>query len=62
MRWAKRCKEWKRTGKRRNGETAKSSPFAHSPFADSLLFGIVQGAAFHDLRQQSAQAIVDLDF
>src|SRR6266567_3231775 len=30
--------------------------------ASQLLFGIVQGAAFDDLRQQSAQAIVDLDF
>ena len=27
-----------------------------------LVFGIVQGATFDDLRQQSAQAIVDLDF
>jgi len=59
-RWAKRCLEWKR----RNGETAKRG-LAHSPdrrFADSMLFGIVQGATFDDLRKQSAQAIVDLDF
>jgi queuine tRNA-ribosyltransferase len=27
-----------------------------------LLFGIVQGATFHKLRKESAQAIVDLDF
>src|SRR5207245_8508011 len=27
-----------------------------------LLFGIVQGATFNDLRKESAQAIVDLDF
>jgi len=27
-----------------------------------LLFGIIQGATFEDLRKQSAQAIVDLDF
>jgi len=59
-RWARRCKEWKR----RNGETAKRG-LADSPtrrFADSMLFGIVQGATFEDLRKQSAQAIVDLDF
>ena len=59
-RWAKRCLEWKR----RNGETGKRG-LADSPdrrFADSMLFGIVQGATFDDLRQQSAQAIVDLDF
>jgi queuine tRNA-ribosyltransferase len=59
-RWAKRGREWKR----RNGETAKrgltDSP-AHR-FADSMLFGIVQGATFEDLRQQSAQAIVELGF
>src|SRR5438094_7235778 len=29
---------------------------------NSLLFGIVQGATFEDLRRASAQAIVDLDF
>ena len=59
-RWAKRCKEWKR----RNGETANGrvadSPIR--PFADSMLFGIVQGATFDELRKQSAQAIVELDF
>ncbi len=51
-RWAKRCLDWKR----RDGETAKQE------LADSLLFGIVQGATFEDLRKQSAQAIVDLEF
>src|SRR5947208_1476732 len=59
-RWAKRCLEWKR----RNGETAKRGP-ADSPsrrFVDSMLFGIVQGATFDDLRKQSAQTIVELDF
>ena len=29
---------------------------------NSLLFGIVQGATFDELRKQSAQAIVELDF
>jgi queuine tRNA-ribosyltransferase len=29
---------------------------------NSLLFGIIQGATFEDLRKQSALAIVDLDF
>jgi queuine tRNA-ribosyltransferase len=59
-RWAKRGLEWKR----RNGETAKrrlaDSPIC--PLADAFLFGIIQGATFEDLRKQSAQAIVDLDF
>jgi queuine tRNA-ribosyltransferase len=59
-RWAKRCREWKR----RNGETEQRR-LAHSPtrpLANSMLFGIVQGATFPDLRSESAQAIVDLDF
>ena len=59
-RWAKRCREWKR----RNGETAKRG-LTDSPvrrFADSMLFGIVQGGTFNDLRRASAQAIVELGF
>jgi queuine tRNA-ribosyltransferase len=59
-RWAKRCKKWKR----RNGES-ENGTLADSPirrFAHSLLFGIVQGATFDDLRKSSAQAMVDLDF
>ena len=58
-RWAKRCREWKR----QNAETTKrftDSPVR--PFADSLLFGIVQGGTFDELRRASAQAIVELDF
>ena len=59
-RWAKRCREWKR----RIGETAKrgrtDSPVRR--FADSMLFGIVQGGTFNDLRGASAQAMVELDF
>ena len=59
-RWAKRCKDWKR----RNSETV-SGRVADSrirPFAHSMLFGIVQGGTFEDLRKQNAQAIVELDF
>src|SRR5438128_5798090 len=51
-RWAKRCREWKR----RNAEMARPE------LADSMLFGIVQGGTFEDLRKESGQAIVDLDF
>jgi queuine tRNA-ribosyltransferase len=69
-RWAKRCADWKR----RNGESAFAKATTDKtakrgladppscPFADSMLFGIVQGATFEDLRRQSAQAIVDVDF
>ena len=59
-RWAKRCKEWKRrTGEPANGGITHSYS---SPLADSMLFGIVQGGAFENLRRESAQAIVHLDF
>ena len=64
-RWAKRCKEWKEE----NAERPRSN--AQRPIEESinyqpstmncLLFGIVQGATFEDLRKQSAQAIVELD-
>jgi queuine tRNA-ribosyltransferase len=65
--WAKRCKEWKE-------ENAQhSTPNAQHPIEDptfsqlstlnsQLLFGIVQGGTFEDLRKQSAQAIVELEF
>ena len=65
-RWAKRCKEWKEE----NAERPRSN--AQRPIEESinyqpstmncLLFGIVQGATFEDVRKQSAQAIVELDF
>jgi queuine tRNA-ribosyltransferase len=48
-RWAKRCK---------SEFEIRNSKFE----IKRQLFGIVQGAIFEDLRQQSAQAMVDLDF
>ncbi len=48
-RWAKRCK-------------AKAESGDRKPEIKQLLFGIVQGATFDDLRKASAQAIVDLAF
>ena len=47
-RWARRCKEWKR----RMGETANGR----------VVFGIVQGGTFENLRKENAQAIVDIGF
>jgi queuine tRNA-ribosyltransferase len=75
-RWAKRCKDWaEENAERLIGDTAEAgvSPGDQETAADTaattedapqrqLLFGIVQGATFEELRQQSAQAIVDLDF
>src|SRR5438067_1121083 len=65
-RWAKRCKEWK-------GENAQRSTFnAQRSTAEArslnsqlstlnpLLFGIVQGATYADLRKESAQALVEI--
>ncbi len=51
-RWAKRCKEWKQKNVERRTEKA----------INSLLFGIVQGGTFADLRRASAQAMVEIGF
>jgi queuine tRNA-ribosyltransferase len=57
-RWAKRCKA-------ASAVSAESSPdalgTAHTT-APQLVFGIIQGATFDDLRKQSAQAIVQIGF
>jgi queuine tRNA-ribosyltransferase len=65
-RWAKRCKEWKDKNAQRSmpdaqRPTQESAHYQPSSIS-SFLFGIVQGATFADLRTQSAQAIVGLDF
>jgi queuine tRNA-ribosyltransferase len=67
-RWAKRCKEWKEENAERptpNAELPTSEAGSINyrlSTTNQLLFGIVQGGTFEDLRKQSAQAIVDLDF
>jgi queuine tRNA-ribosyltransferase len=65
-RWAKRCKEWKEENAERptsNAQRPIEESVNYQPSTmNSLLFGIVQGGTFEDLRKQSAQAIVDLDF
>jgi queuine tRNA-ribosyltransferase len=67
-RWAKRCKQ------RKQENAERPTPNAQRPTEESaisnrqsaidcqLLFGIIQGGTFDDLRRASAQAIVDLDF
>src|SRR5712691_6655608 len=66
-RWAKRCKK----AVEANASPARTVlPAMKTNAAETaattedrqLLFGIVQGATFDDLRKESAQAIVDLDF
>jgi queuine tRNA-ribosyltransferase len=54
-RWAKRCKAV--------AASLRDAHPAHSVAATKqLLFGIIQGGTFDDLRRESAQAIVELDF
>src|SRR6266480_2007833 len=65
-RWAARCKR----AVEANASPARTVSPANltaaagtaATTADQLLFGIVQGAAFDDLRKSSAQAIAALDF
>jgi queuine tRNA-ribosyltransferase len=65
-RWAKRCKESAQEHAFRTGNTSQilAEPVAITTESTTrqLVFGIVQGATFEELRKQSAQAIVDLDF
>jgi len=67
-RWAKRCKEWVEENAQRSTSDVQrpieesTVSNQRSPIQRQLVFGIVQGATFGELRKQSAQAIVDLDF
>jgi queuine tRNA-ribosyltransferase len=45
-----------------SGQAAGTAATTEETQTRQLIFGIVQGATFEELRQQSAQAIVDLDF
>src|SRR6185503_13034195 len=67
MRWAKRCKQWTEENAQRSTpnvqhRTEEATVSRLSTINSQLLFGIVQGGTFGDLRRESAQAIVDLDF
>jgi queuine tRNA-ribosyltransferase len=67
-RWAKRCKEWMAANAERstsNAQRPRAEAVAinHQPSTiNSLLFGIIQGATFDDLRKESAQALVEIAF
>src|SRR5947209_16150751 len=54
-RWAKRCKDVVSAVSAENASNALTT-------VRRMLFGIIQGATFADLRRASAQAIVELDF
>src|SRR3954463_11082616 len=60
IRWARRCKEISETGDR----VPESSTPGESHVSEmrQLVFGIVQGATFADLRRDSADATVEMGF
>jgi queuine tRNA-ribosyltransferase len=58
-RWARRCKAVASAVSAEKASNALRT--AHST-ARQLVFGIIQGGAFDDLRRASAQAMVELDF
>ncbi|HVF71910.1 MAG TPA: tRNA guanosine(34) transglycosylase Tgt [Chthoniobacterales bacterium] len=63
-RWAKRCKAISDTGFRipeRNDEAGSDLSSIHNP-KSQMVFGIVQGATFEDLRRSSAQTLAAMDF
>jgi queuine tRNA-ribosyltransferase len=75
VRWARRCKDWvvarhPECSRGIGREGADLSPDSSSSLRSAqndrkhaqLVFGIVQGATFDDLRRESAQAIVELGF
>jgi queuine tRNA-ribosyltransferase len=59
-RWAKRCKEAVESGV--SPANLKIAADTAAITGRQLVFGIIQGATFPDLRSESAQAIVELDF
>ena len=59
-RWAARCKRAVEAGV--SPTNPKTAADTAATTARQLLFGIIQGATFDDLRKASAQAIVDLAF
>ena len=70
--WAKRSKKWAEENVRsiveagvsaaNSGQAAGTPATTEKSKTRQLVFGIVQGATFEELRKQCAQAIVDLDF
>jgi queuine tRNA-ribosyltransferase len=55
-RWARRCKDWQ---KEENAERPTSNAQSRTR---QMVFGIVQGATFEELRRSSAQALAAMDF
>ena len=65
LRWARRCKEISDTGFRkpeRKDKQASSELSAIQNPQSQMVFGIVQGGTFEDLRRSSAQTLAAMDF
>jgi queuine tRNA-ribosyltransferase len=62
-RWAARCKAISQTGFRKLERKDETSPQSEIPNPKSqMVFGIVQGGTFEDLRRTSAQTLAAMDF
>lgn len=66
-RWAEKCNRWRKENAERptpntQHRTEEAILPQPSTINSQLLFGIVQGGTFENLRRESAQAIVDIDF
>ncbi|MGJ8677111.1 MAG: tRNA guanosine(34) transglycosylase Tgt [Akkermansiaceae bacterium] len=63
-RWARRCKDWhvENAAKHVPWMNASKDSVAESSVQKQLIFGIVQGSTFADLREQSARELVEIGF
>jgi queuine tRNA-ribosyltransferase len=55
LRWAKRCLDWKQENVQHPTSNAQR-------LTQQMMFGIVQGATFEELRRKSAQELATMDF
>jgi len=65
LRWAERCKAISDSGFRKSERKGEQGDFELSAIRDpqsQMVFGIVQGSTFEDLRRSSAQALAAMDF
>ena len=61
-RWARRCKNVGAGVPPANSKIAADTAASTTSRSRQLVFGIVQGATFEELRRQSAQAVVEIGF
>jgi queuine tRNA-ribosyltransferase len=61
-RWAERCKKWMQDARYKIQDTGISIMNPASCIPHQSLFGIVQGGVYKDLRKQSAEELIEMDF